>query len=282
MQETPATRASLLVRLRDGGDTAAWGEFVRLYAPVIYGFARKRGLQDADAADLMQEVLRSIARNAGKMEYDPKRGTFRGWLYTVTRNKIYNFLNGQRHRPRGTGDSAAHERLDAVPDRTEDPDAEWDLEYQRQVSAKAMERVRHEFHKATWQAFWETGVVGTSAASTPASTSSMPARMWSAPPAEPPVTETAAPSSTIASTRSSVVSYGESAGTTTTSASSVSFAMGVVSSMRLADAFVRADKRFDLLVLPGQNHALAYDGDGPPDLYWWRRTIDYLVEHLDP
>jgi RNA polymerase sigma factor (sigma-70 family) len=164
MAEPPLTRVTLLNRLRDGTDADAWREFIRLYGPVVYGFARNRGLQDADAADLMQEVLRSIARNAGKMEYDPKRGTFRGWLYTVTRNKIYNFLNGQRNRPRGTGDSAAHERLDAVPDRADDPDAAWELEYQRQLSSKAMERVRHEFHKATWQAFWGTAVDGRPAA----------------------------------------------------------------------------------------------------------------------
>src|SRR5919201_2748623 len=125
MTAPPLTRASLLVRLRDPNDADAWKEFVRLYAAVIYGFARKRGLQDADAADLMQEVLRSVARNAEKMEYDPKRGTFRGWLYTVTRNKIYNFLNGQKNRPRGTGDSAAQERLDSLPDRADDPDADW-------------------------------------------------------------------------------------------------------------------------------------------------------------
>jgi RNA polymerase sigma-70 factor (ECF subfamily) len=160
MAEPPLTRVTLLNRLRDGTDADAWREFIRLYGPVVYGFARNRGLQDADAADLMQEVLRSIARNAGKMEYDPKRGTFRGWLYTVTRNKIYNFLNGQRNRPRGSGDSAAQERLDAVPDRADDPDADWELEYQRQVSAKAMDRVRHEFHKATWQAFWGPAVEG--------------------------------------------------------------------------------------------------------------------------
>src|SRR5215475_2790981 len=61
MGESPATRASLLVRLRDPHDKDAWGQFVQLYAPVVYGFARKRGLQDADAADLMQEVFRSVA-----------------------------------------------------------------------------------------------------------------------------------------------------------------------------------------------------------------------------
>jgi RNA polymerase sigma-70 factor (ECF subfamily) len=160
MAEPPLTRVTLLTRLRDGSDADAWREFIRLYGPVVYGFARNRGLQDADAADLMQEVMRSIARNAGKMEYDPKRGTFRGWLYTVTRNKIYNFLNGQKNRPRASGDSGAQERLDAVPDRADTPDADWDREYQRRLSAKAMERVRHEFHKATWEAFWGTAVEG--------------------------------------------------------------------------------------------------------------------------
>ena len=165
MEASPVTRASLLVRLRDRQDHEAWRQFVDLYAPLIYGFARKRGLQDADAADLMQEVLRSVARNAERMEYDPKRGTFRGWLYTVTRNKIYNFLNGQRHRPRGSGDTDAHERLDATPARDgTGPDAEWEREYQRRLSGRAMELVRDEFQPATWQAFWETAVEGRPAA----------------------------------------------------------------------------------------------------------------------
>ncbi|OWK47176.1 RNA polymerase sigma factor [Fimbriiglobus ruber] len=160
MAEPPLTRVTLLTRLKDGGDADAWREFVRLYGPVVYGFARKRGLQDADAADLMQEVLRSVARNAEKMEYDPKRGTFRGWLYTVTRNKIYNFLSAQKNRPRGTGDTGSQERLDSVPDRAEEPDSDWDIEYQRQLSSKAMDRVKHEFHSSTWQAFWKTAVDG--------------------------------------------------------------------------------------------------------------------------
>jgi RNA polymerase sigma-70 factor (ECF subfamily) len=132
---------------------------------VVYRFARNRGLQDADAADLMQDVMRSVARNAERMNYDPARGTFRGWLYTVTRNKIYNFLNGQRHRPRGTGDSAGWERLDSAPARSEDgPEAEWEREYQRRLSARAMERVQHEFQASTWQAFWKTAVEGLPAA----------------------------------------------------------------------------------------------------------------------
>lgn len=165
MAEPPVTRVTLLARIRDGRDADAWREFVGIYGPVVYRFARNRGLQDADAADLMQDVLRSVARNAHRMEYDPSRGTFRGWLYTVTRNKIYNFLNGQRNRPRASGDTDAHERLDATPSRDGDgPEAEWEREYQRRLSGRAMELVKDEFQPATWQAFWQTAVEGKAAA----------------------------------------------------------------------------------------------------------------------
>ena len=161
MAEPPLTRVTLLTRLRDGRDGDAWREFFDLYGPVVYRFARNRGLQDADAADLMQDVLRSVARNAPRMEYDPKRGTFRGWLYTVTRNKIYNFLSSQRHRPKAIGDSDAHERLEAVAAREEDgPDAEWEREYQQRLTDRAMDLVKSEFQPATWQAFWGTAVEG--------------------------------------------------------------------------------------------------------------------------
>src|SRR5438876_8026382 len=112
MVEPPLTSASLLVRIRDGRDQEAWQQFVRVYAPVVYGFARKRGLQDADAADLMQDVLRSVAGAAGRLEYDPQRGSFRSWLYTITRNKLYSFLDGQRRQVRGSGDSGAQQRLE--------------------------------------------------------------------------------------------------------------------------------------------------------------------------
>ena len=165
MADPPLTRVTLLARIRDGQDGDAWREFVQIYGPVVYRVARNRGLQDADAADLMQDVLRSVARNAPRMEYDPTRGTFRGWLYTVTRNKIYNFLNGQRHRPRGSGDADAHERLDATPARDSDgPEADWEREYQRQLTDRAMDRVKHEFQKNTWDAFWQTAVDGKAAA----------------------------------------------------------------------------------------------------------------------
>jgi RNA polymerase sigma-70 factor (ECF subfamily) len=164
MLDAPPTSASLLVRIRDGRDQEAWRQFVRLYAPVVYGFARKRGLQDADAADVMQDVLRSVSGAAARLNYDPARGSFRGWLYTVARNKIFNFLDAGRTRlGRGSGDSGVREKLEAQPEPEWDLAASWDEEYERNLAAVAMRRVQGEVQEATWQAFWGTAVEGRSA-----------------------------------------------------------------------------------------------------------------------
>src|SRR3954466_12447769 len=113
VDESPLTRASLLLQIRDGANHAAWAEFVNLYGPVVYGFARKRGLQDADAADLMQDVLRSVSAAIGRLDYDRRQGTFRGWLFTITRNKVFNFLSARRIRPQAAGDSSTQRLLNS-------------------------------------------------------------------------------------------------------------------------------------------------------------------------
>src|SRR4029079_19280967 len=128
VDESPLTRASLLVQLRTGSNHIAWQEFVKLYAPFIYGFARKRGLQDADAADLMQDVMRSVSAAIGRLDYDRQQGTFRGWLFTITRNKILNFLSARKIRPQGSGDTTTNRLLDNEPDNSGGADA-WELEY---------------------------------------------------------------------------------------------------------------------------------------------------------
>jgi RNA polymerase sigma factor (sigma-70 family) len=158
MVETPLIRMTLLTRIKDETDVDAWREFVRLYGPVVYGFARKRGLGDAEAADLMQEVLRSVPRNAETMEYDPNRGTFRDWLFAVSHNKICNFLSTQSNRPRWAGVSGFP--ITSGPDREAEPDSDWDTVYQRQFAAKAMDRVKRVFRSSIWQAFWKTAVSG--------------------------------------------------------------------------------------------------------------------------
>lgn len=160
MQESPVTRASLLVRLRDGKDAGAWREFVQLYAPLIFGFARKRGLQDADAADLMQEVLRSVSGAAQRLEYDPARGSFRGYLFTITRNKIFNFLESRSRRVMGSGDSRVQQKLEQFASADGSLAEDWEADFRRNLAAKAMDIVKGEFQKATWDAFYQTAVEG--------------------------------------------------------------------------------------------------------------------------
>src|ERR1700724_692032 len=104
MSDSPGTRPSLLVRIRDPGDKEAWRQFVALYAPLIHGLARQRGLQDADAADLTQEALRAVVAAAPGLVYDPARGSSRVWLYRVTCNKIHDFRESRQNRDRGSGD----------------------------------------------------------------------------------------------------------------------------------------------------------------------------------
>jgi RNA polymerase sigma-70 factor (ECF subfamily) len=158
MADSPTTRPSLLIRLRDTRDADAWQQFVELYGPVVYRFARRHRLQDADAADLAQEVLRGVSTGVGRLDYDPQRGSFRGWLFTLAHRKLYDLLARRRRQEQGSGDSTMHLLLDEQPAR--ESEEVWNQEHDRQVFAWAAEQVRSQFAETTWRAFWQTAVVG--------------------------------------------------------------------------------------------------------------------------
>src|SRR5262245_58231428 len=111
----------------------------------------------------MQDVLRRVAMSAGKLDYDRRKGTFRGWLFTVTRNRVFDFLSQRRKQAVGAGGSDVQERLNEQPaDNGADGDTAWDQEHQQGVMRWAMDRVRGEFQDNTWKAFWQTAVDGKS------------------------------------------------------------------------------------------------------------------------
>lgn len=159
MNSTPETRASLLIRVRDPADQAAWHEFVEIYRPIILRLARQKGMQDVDADDVAQQVLAAVAKAVEQQEHDPKRAKFRTWLNRVAYNAILNALT--RVRPdRGSGDSALLAVLNQHESHT-GPDSDLlRLEYRREVFRWAARQVRKEFHQATWDAFWLTAVEG--------------------------------------------------------------------------------------------------------------------------
>ena len=154
MTDTPTTQASLLVRLGDAANAPAWGQFVDLYAPPVYACARRHGLQDADAADVTQDVLRAVHRAFRRGDYDSRRGPFRAWLITIVRNKLRDFARraGLRKHPEC--------RPEDLPAPGGDPAVIFEQECERRLFAWAAEQVRGRFQPSTWQAFWRTAVDG--------------------------------------------------------------------------------------------------------------------------
>ena len=155
----PDTRPSLLLRVRDANDGDAWDEFAAIYRPVILRLAKIKGMQDADAEDLAQQVLLAVSHAVERWEPDASRGRFRTWLHTVANNAILNALTrGARDR------AAADESIDALlqqrPDR-DGPDSDLlRTEYRREIFSRAAQQIRTEFTDETWNSFWLTAVDG--------------------------------------------------------------------------------------------------------------------------
>ena len=158
MTPLPETRPSLVLRLRDSQDQQAWETFLEIYQPMIFRLVRQKGIQDADAREVTQEVLMAVASAIDRWDQDPTRGTFRGWLSTITRNLVVNFLIKQSRHPRGIGQFGFRCELDEVAAPEGDVSQVFDLEEKRQIIRWAADQVRLEFRDDHWKAFWLTAI----------------------------------------------------------------------------------------------------------------------------
>jgi len=159
MDAAQTTRYSLLLRIADPQNHAAWVEFLGIYEPLVYRLARRKGLQDADARDLCQEVFRAVAGAARQWTPDPARGSFRGWLYRIARNRLVNSLRYQQRHGRAAGGSDIQRLLEIQPDAPEGDTREIDTEYRRRLFQLAARSIERDFSRSTWQAFWQTAVL---------------------------------------------------------------------------------------------------------------------------
>jgi RNA polymerase sigma-70 factor (ECF subfamily) len=149
MDQTPV---SLLARVSRQTSPDDWARFVDLFAPLLDGWAHALGLQDADAADLVQDVFVTLVRRLPDFEYDPRQ-SFRAWLWTVLHNAWRDRLR------RRTANLVAPEDLD----RLAEPDglpAFVEADYRRYIVGRAVQVMRADFEPATWRAFWEQVVEG--------------------------------------------------------------------------------------------------------------------------
>ena len=155
MQTTPV---SLLERLQRPGEPEAWTRFVELYTPLLYHWARRLGLQQSDAADLVQDVFAVLVRRLPEFRYQTGK-RFRGWLWTVLVNK---WRKSQR-RQAATRRATDRPNLNGLPDSEEAAGFE-ETEYRQYLVGRALRLMQAEFQPVTWKACWEYVVAGRPAA----------------------------------------------------------------------------------------------------------------------
>jgi RNA polymerase sigma-70 factor (ECF subfamily) len=150
MDRTPA---SLLEKLRQPHAQAAWERFIELYSPLLFSWCRRAGLQNHDAADLVQEVFVTLMEVLPTFSYDQHK-SFRRWLRTLTLNK---WRDGCRRR---AWQSPNGEAILAEAVAADDLDAFWETEFRQQLADRALRLMRTDFQESTWKAFWEHAIAG--------------------------------------------------------------------------------------------------------------------------
>jgi RNA polymerase sigma-70 factor (ECF subfamily) len=154
------TSLTLLDRVR-AADPEAWKHLVHLYSPLVFSWARRAGLGDQDAADLVQEVWQSVAAALDRFRRDESGGTFRGWVWTIARNKVRDYFRDRQGEPAAAGGTAARQVLETVPEQEPADDTGVDDHH---LLHRALQLIRPEFEERTWQAFWAMTVDGRPAA----------------------------------------------------------------------------------------------------------------------
>ena len=142
-----------LLRRAQQRDEDAWRRLSHLYAPLVYGWARRAGLRGDDAADVGQEVFRTVASKIA--DYRPDGGSgFRAWLWGITRNKLREFRRAQATQPQPAGIDAA--LLGEIPEQEAGEFLQ--TESQARLAQRALEVLQTEFEENTWRAFWRSAV----------------------------------------------------------------------------------------------------------------------------
>lgn len=145
---------SLIQRLKVHNQDA-WRRLLDLYVPLVFSWCRRSGLQSQDAEDVVQEVFQAVNRAIGDFQLVRPTDTFRGWLRTITRNKIHDHFRNRASQPLAAGGTDAHQRFMDVAAESQiagEPDPLVG------VVRRAMGLIRAEIEDRTWQAFWLTTV----------------------------------------------------------------------------------------------------------------------------
>ncbi len=141
------TRPSLLLRIRDHADAEAWQTFDTIYRPLIYRYALAQGLADPDADDVTQYCLSAVAERIATFDYDPRKGSFKGWLRTIATNRVRNLWRDRRDRPAASGE------LQRPQEREPEPDEVFERIWQQEHLWHCLREVERDSDQSTYRAF---------------------------------------------------------------------------------------------------------------------------------
>lgn len=141
------TNLSLLLKLRSKSETAAWSQFVKLYAPLVHKWVGIIGIQEPDRSDVAQEVFMVLLGKMSTFQYDPQR-SFRGWLRTITLNKCRDLFRTRRN----STETIVLERIERATQ--DDSELLTETEYRNHLANSALKLMREHFSESTWRACW--------------------------------------------------------------------------------------------------------------------------------
>lgn len=147
------TSLSLLARIHQSGDADSWNRLVELYAPLMHGWLRWYEVNEADADDLVQEVLTVVCQELPQFNHNARIGAFRSWLRKILVHRLQNYWRGKKQLPPAKGGSSLLEHLNQLEDENSQLSHIWNEQHDRQVIARLMELVRPKFEPKTWEAF---------------------------------------------------------------------------------------------------------------------------------
>jgi RNA polymerase sigma-70 factor (ECF subfamily) len=154
------TSLSLLNRLRRSPESDSWNRFVELYAPLIRAWLQKYDVQDADANDLLQEVLLAVSKDLTKFDHGGQPGAFRGWLKAILINRLRKFWRARDRRPQARGDSDIDARLAQLDDPASETSQIWNRQHDQYVLRQLLALTEPHFAPNTWKAFCRVALDG--------------------------------------------------------------------------------------------------------------------------
>ena len=165
------TRASLLRRLKDPEDQASWNAFYEIYHGLIFSVARRAGLNETEAGEVVQDTLISVAKKMPEFTYDPAKDSFKGWLLTVVRWRIRDQFAKRSDEAAGRTTFSGGQEQDtrtATVDRVPDPtrpalEGIWDEEWESQLLQTALARIKRQVQPQHYQIYHLHVVLGQSA-----------------------------------------------------------------------------------------------------------------------